>query len=294
MFYSALSYYRRLTIKLNFYFLIAVFVCLLVFFDPYDAWGVATFVFVLNFIFSKLIRTMDSKRKTGVVCRLCGNQNTVRLFPARKKRQSEEKGSFACSSFDHGRYPDIFYCSECKNGFLKDLGTHKYQGFFDQAAELYGDVEDTDYLDNIDARYITNQKNVEKYTEYFKDKEVLEIGSYYGAFYHEVKKVCKSYQGVEPSRHASEYLKKKLRPEDDLYNGTIESYLEKIGTEKSFDTIVLFDVIEHVPDPISLLKKINSLLKDDGIVLFSTINIESAFSVALGPYWPWFLSLIHI
>lgn len=291
MLYTALSYYRRLTVKLNLYFLAVIFMGLLVVFELKIAWGIASFLFVLNFVFSKLIRSFDSSSTTGIVCRLCGNQNTVKLFPARNKKKSEDVGSFACSSFDHGSYPDIYYCSECKNGFLKELGTKNYPKFFEQSEELYGDVEDTDYINNIEARYLTNEKNVENYLEYFKDKKVMEIGSYYGAFYHEVSKVCKSYQGVEPSRHACSYLEPKLREQDSLYNGTIESYLEIVGTDEKFNTVVLFDVIEHVPDPIALLKKINSLLEDGGVVLFSTINIESAFSVVLGPFWPWFMDM---
>lgn len=285
------SYYRRLTVKLNLYSLVVIFVLVAPFTELLLAWFIASGVFVTNFILSIFIQYIDSKRKSGIICRLCGNSNTVLLFPARKKKKSEEVGSFACSSFDHGSYPDIFYCSECKNGFLKELGTDNYQTFFTRSEELYGDVEDKDYIDNIEARYLTNQKNVENYIGYFKDKKVMEIGSYYGAFYHEVSKVCKSYQGVEPSRHACSYLRPKLREQDNIYNGTIESYLEKIGTDQKYDTIVLFDVIEHVPDPIALLKRINSLLEDGGVVLFSTINIESAFSVVLGPFWPWFMDM---
>ena len=291
MIYYLLSYYRRLTIKLNLYFLALSFLILFIFLNFVEAWAVASFLFMLNFILSKVIREMDNRKASAVICRLCGNENTVLLFPERRKKGTGDVGSFACSSFDHGHYSDIYYCSECKNGFLKDLGTDKFKSFFSQASELYEGVEDKDYIANIEARYLTNQKNVENYIDYFRDKEVLEIGSYYGAFYHEVKKVCSSYQGVEPSRHACEYLGSKLRPVDQVYNGTIEKYLEKIGTEKKYDTIVLFDVIEHVPDPIELLKNINSLLKEDGIVLFSTINIESAFSVVLGPFWPWFMDM---
>ena len=45
--------------------------------------------------------------------------------------------------------------------------------------------------------------------------------------------------------------------------------------KNSFDVITLFDVIEHVKNPILFLKEINSLLKKNGIILIFTPNSES-------------------
>lgn len=289
--YAILSFYRRLTIKLNLFFLVLSFLISLAFLSLLKAWGVATLLFVVNFVISNKVYRLDRNRNTGILCRLCGHKNAVLLFPARQKEDSQSIGSFACSSFDHGHYPDIYHCPECKNAFLKDIGTNKYQSFFDQSEKLYKDVIDDDYIKNIEARYLTNRKNVEKYLPYFKDKKVLEIGSYYGAFYHEVSKVCASYKGIEPSAHACDYLRPRLRSQDDLYQGTFEGYLKDLDSSEKYDTVVLYDVLEHVPDPIGLLKNINSLLGEGGVVLFSTINIHSVFSVVLGPYWPWFMDM---
>lgn len=231
---------------------------------------------------------------TGPACKICGFPHSLLLYPSRKKNNSQDTGSFACSSFDHGHYPDIYYCPECKNGFLKPIALND-ETFIKNGESLYSDVVDEEYLKNIDARYMTNRKIAKKYNDNLEGKDILEIGCYYGAFLKPAKEIVNSYTGIEPSRHACEYLTEKWKNKSDIINiinGTLETAIEKgLVKDASFDTIVLWDVIEHVPDPIHTLKNIQRLLKPDGKVLFSTINIEASFALGMGPIWPWFMDM---
>jgi SAM-dependent methyltransferase len=204
---------------------------------------------------------------------------------------NNERGSFACSSFDHGKYPDIYYCPNCKNGFLKNIVVKDDENFVEDGLKLYHDVEDHEYIKNLDARFVTNGKIIAQHLDYFRDKSVLEIGSYYGAFAHEIIKVTSDYTGVEPSRHGCEYVKKSI-PGAKIINATVDDFgQDPYFQNKKFDTIVMWDVIEHIPNPIGALSRLNKYLKDDGVVIFSTINIESTFSIAMGPRWPWFMDM---
>lgn len=45
--------------------------------------------------------------------------------------------------------------------------------------------------------------------------------------------------------------------------------------EKYFDTIILADVLEHLIDPWSVLSKIKTYLKDDGVIIISVPNIRN-------------------
>ena len=64
--------------------------------------------------------------------------------------------------------------------------------------------------------------------------------------------------------------------------------------DKSFDLISMWDLVEHIPEPLSLLKKAVSLLKDDGHIIIETQNVESRFARFLGPKWQHYKHLEHL
>ena len=73
--------------------------------------------------------------------------------------------------------------------------------------------------------------------------------------------------GVEVSTFASKIASKS----GTIYNGTLEEY-----TETGFDVIVMNHVIEHIADPISVLKKVKNILNDDGVLIIGTPDFDSA------------------
>lgn len=55
--------------------------------------------------------------------------------------------------------------------------------------------------------------------------------------------------------------------------------------EKSFDVIILQDVIEHVPNTERLIKNIYESLKQNGVIYLSTPNRFSFFNIISDPHW---------
>jgi 2-polyprenyl-3-methyl-5-hydroxy-6-metoxy-1,4-benzoquinol methylase len=55
--------------------------------------------------------------------------------------------------------------------------------------------------------------------------------------------------------------------------------------DETYDAIVMVHVIEHVPDPISLLKECNRLLKPGGTLVAVTPNVESLGHREFGKFW---------
>ena len=51
--------------------------------------------------------------------------------------------------------------------------------------------------------------------------------------------------------------------------------IEGFETEKTFDLILMLNLIEHVPDPIQILKKAKSLLSPGGLIWIKTPNYDS-------------------
>ncbi|MDH5720438.1 MAG: class I SAM-dependent methyltransferase [Spirochaetia bacterium] len=64
--------------------------------------------------------------------------------------------------------------------------------------------------------------------------------------------------------------------------------------DKYFDIITAIDVVEHFEDPLSDLKSIRRLLKDDGVFIVQTPNIECENSKKLGCNWKALKPLEHM
>jgi SAM-dependent methyltransferase len=65
--------------------------------------------------------------------------------------------------------------------------------------------------------------------------------------------------------------------------------------EKSFDMICFWDVLEHVVDPVDVLKQAKRFLKPNGVLLINYPDIGTAMAKAAGKKFWWILSvhLVH-
>jgi SAM-dependent methyltransferase len=63
----------------------------------------------------------------------------------------------------------------------------------------------------------------------------------------------------------------------EIYSGNLE---EDTYKSKYFDVITLWDAIEHISNPAKIMQTINHILKDDGIIIFTTPNIDGLFPKA--------------
>ncbi len=81
----------------------------------------------------------------------------------------------------------------------------------------------------------------------------------------------KSYTGVDINKKFLENTKLKLEDKISSIKMINKDFME-IKFNKSFDTIISFEVIEHVKSPDKFLKKVYSFLKPNGIAIISTPN----------------------
>ncbi|HUU27573.1 MAG TPA: class I SAM-dependent methyltransferase [archaeon] len=112
--------------------------------------------------------------------------------------------------------------------------------------------------------------------------KILDAGCATGDFITAVKN---DYQvwGRDISEFAIQEAKR-LNPEikERLSSGPLEE-LDFSGEE--YDVIIMWDVIEHLPDPLSVVKKLKSGLKHGGLLLLSTPNIGAFMARLMGKRW---------
>jgi 2-polyprenyl-3-methyl-5-hydroxy-6-metoxy-1,4-benzoquinol methylase len=119
------------------------------------------------------------------------------------------------------------------------------------------------------------------------DNKILEIGSYCGIFLNILKQNgYKNIQGIELSSWACNYAREKYQLEK-IFNESFEG--TKSFKPSSFNTIVALDVFEHTPKPNLFLSQANRLLKKNGILYLTTIDIDSLFARLMGKNWPWIM-----
>jgi ubiquinone/menaquinone biosynthesis C-methylase UbiE len=96
---------------------------------------------------------------------------------------------------------------------------------------------------------------------------LLDIGAGYGQFLHHARRFFSEATGTEVSESAVAIAKEKYGLS--LLVGQIE---ELDLPPKSFDTITLFHVLEHVPDPCMLIHRCHTLLRPQGILVVAVPN----------------------
>jgi 2-polyprenyl-3-methyl-5-hydroxy-6-metoxy-1,4-benzoquinol methylase len=105
-----------------------------------------------------------------------------------------------------------------------------------------------------------------------KKGSLLDVGAGIGQFLFIARGTYDQVYGTEVSTEAIRIAREKYNL--DLLEGTLEN-LEKKG--QLFDNISLFHVLEHVPDPRSLLRTCHSLLSDGGILVIAVPNEVTSF-----------------
>jgi SAM-dependent methyltransferase len=135
--------------------------------------------------------------------------------------------------------------------------------------------------DSIDVYYPSTVEEHQGGTHQFVDAEcdiaaalkptpgvVLDVGCASGAFLAGMAARGWKVYGVEPSRRAAEIANTVAT----VHHGTIGTADFGVG---AFDVVTLWSVLEHVHDPVDVLRRVRSMLADDGFVIIGIPNFGS-------------------
>jgi SAM-dependent methyltransferase len=119
---------------------------------------------------------------------------------------------------------------------------------------------------------------------------LLDVGCAAGFFLAEAQAFY-DVQGVELSSWSSAWAREHLQLP--VFTGTLQ---QAALPAAHFDVITLWDVIEHVPDPVPLLAEAARVLKPGGRLVLTTGDWGSRYAQQQGPNWhlmtpPWHLTM---
>ena len=97
----------------------------------------------------------------------------------------------------------------------------------------------------------------------------LEIGAGHGGFCEAVKELdfFNTITAIEPTAHLAQTCREKGLE-------VVESTLEEYQTDKKYDVVVAYEVIEHLHDPGLFIKRCAGLLATNGLLFLSFPNID--------------------
>ena len=190
---------------------------------------------------------------------------------------------------------DIVACSDCAALFVgQDPATIDFQALYGESYYTGGsDAVFADYVGQEAARRAQARRKL-ALLRHLPPRlpsrgRLLDVGCAAGFFIAEARAFYE-VQGVELSAWSSAYARERLGLP--VITGSLQ---QAALPAAHFDIVTLWDVIEHVPDPVPLLAEAARVLKVGGRLVLSTGDWGSAYARARGPDWhlltpPWHLS----
>jgi len=166
---------------------------------------------------------------------------------------------------------NIVRCASCGYEFYNP------RPILDELIKFYSRPSQYDaWLDELEVRDQMWKRRLKLVLPFRKNGSLLDVGAGIGQFLSLARNHFEEVHGTEVSTTAIEVAKQKYGLE--LFRGTLDGIAHR---GKTFDNISLFHVLEHVPDPKSVLRICHSLLSDQGVLIIAVPNEVACLRASL-------------
>ena len=211
-----------------------------------------------------------------MACCLCGSQNLA-MFRKSRLRAPLTSDAFAITDAHYGTTGELRRCRACGLVQCTELG---------EVLSFYERLEDPAYVAGWDERQLQSARLLEVVARCQPSGRLLDIGAGSGILVQEALRRGYSAMGVEPSAWLCEQAWQRGLP---VVRGTLPHH--EVGAE--FDVVTIVDVLEHVPDPVALLRAAAQALSSTGVGLVVTPDFASVAARMLGWRW-WHRRVAHL
>lgn len=201
-------------------------------------------------------------------CPLCG----ISLLP-----------SFRKDNYSIGQCPSCKLLAVLDDLQGSDLHAQYADNYYTQDAGRYTHVSRGQKME-----ILSRLKRLQDYSSTASGRALLDIGCGTGAFLEFAQAQGWDVYGVEISPQGRDATANRIGAHK------VFDSLGAITPVMAYDTITMWDVIEHLPDPITYLHDVKKLLKPNGILVLSTPNTHALNKHLFGPKWRYFIPPEHL
>jgi SAM-dependent methyltransferase len=180
---------------------------------------------------------------------------------------------------------DTDMCSDCGFIFMNPpLSAETIKSFYTE--QYYSGKADYSYID---------ERRTMKYSAYVWDKRIkvihryvkrgnfLDVGASFGGLMKSAEKYFTAY-GIEISEYSASHASGRFAGR--IHHGTLDDHP---FSRSFFSAITMIELIEHLEDPMKAIEECYSLLRDGGLLVIQTANMDGRQAKSLAGKYEYFM-----
>ena len=205
----------------------------------------------------------NTKPDINVACTVCGSKESTLLFSKNDCHQVVELS--------------IHRCNACKNIYLGRYNEEYVDDLYEYYQKYKGKSREELFSEQTKLSY---RKVLNFISQHTSGRSILDVGCGKGDFVHTALSDGWNIQGIELARPAVEIAQSFGLPVNQL------DFFSEVIKPASYDVVTMFEVLEHLPDPVSFLRRAQNVVRPGGLVYLTTPNFRCVDRWILGLNWP--------